>query len=114
MTHEVRFLRTARNEFDRASTWYDQQRAGLGNSFISAIAEILDRVSQNVNFYPQVFLDVREAVVSRFPYCVYYRAVVFTQVLDLDCGLRHRCLFSPVRCGRLQKYRRRPLGPDKR
>jgi len=73
MTHEVLFLLTARNEFDRASTWYDQQRAGLGNSFILAIAEILNRVSLHVDFYPQVFLDVREAAVSRFPYCVYYR-----------------------------------------
>ena len=73
MRHEIRFVRTARNEFDRASSWYDKQRAGLGNSFISAIGEILDRVSLHTDFYPQVFLDVREAAVSRFPYCIYYR-----------------------------------------
>jgi plasmid stabilization system protein ParE len=24
------------------------------------------------NFYPQVYQDVREAIVSGFPYCVYY------------------------------------------
>jgi hypothetical protein len=31
------FHRAAREEFDQAATWYDNQRPGLGSAFVAAI-----------------------------------------------------------------------------
>jgi plasmid stabilization system protein ParE len=34
---------------------------------------VLDRIAEQPDFYAQVFEDVREALVSGYPYAVYYR-----------------------------------------
>jgi plasmid stabilization system protein ParE len=67
------FRPSARNEFDAAADWYEQQRAGLGAKFTAAVEVVLDRISEQPDYYPAVFEDVREGLVKRFPYCVYYR-----------------------------------------
>jgi plasmid stabilization system protein ParE len=37
------------------------------------VQKVLDTIAANPERYPLVSDDVREALVSRFPYCVYYR-----------------------------------------
>jgi plasmid stabilization system protein ParE len=73
MTLPVVFRRAARVEFDGAADWYEQRRAGLGAVFTAAVQRVLDRIAAQPDFYPQVYQDVREALVSGYPYCVYYR-----------------------------------------
>jgi plasmid stabilization system protein ParE len=65
--------RAARKEFDAAADWYEQRRSGLGPQFIAEVERIFDRVVDNPEFYPLVHRDIREALVRRFPYVVYYR-----------------------------------------
>jgi plasmid stabilization system protein ParE len=67
------FRPAAQAEFDHATTWYEQQRPGLGRDFASEVQQVLDTVANDPERYPVVDGDVREAPVSRFPYCVYYR-----------------------------------------
>ncbi len=69
----VVFRRAARVDFDDAADWYQQRRAGLGAAFTAAIQRILHQIAAQPDFYPQVYQDVREALVSGYPYCVYYR-----------------------------------------
>jgi toxin ParE1/3/4 len=73
MTLPIVFRRAARVEFDDAADWYEQRRAGLGTAFTAAVQQVLDRLAAQPAFYPQVYGDVREALVCGFPYCVYYR-----------------------------------------
>lgn len=73
MSLPIVFRRLARAEFDDAADWYEQRRAGLGAAFTVAVQQVLDQMSAQPGFYPQVFQDVREALVSGYPYCVYYR-----------------------------------------
>lgn len=68
------FRPAARFEFDEAAAWYEEQRPGLGEDFVAAIDQVLNVIAEQPNRYPLVEGDVREAPVSRFPYCVYYRA----------------------------------------
>jgi len=67
------FRRVARAEFDDAADWYEQHRVGLGASFTTAVQQVLDRIAAQPDLYPQVYGDVREALVAGFPYIVYYR-----------------------------------------
>jgi toxin ParE1/3/4 len=69
----VVFRRAARAEFDDAADWYEARQAGLGARFTAAVQQVLDRVAAQPDRYPQVYGGVREAIVPRFPYCVYYR-----------------------------------------
>jgi plasmid stabilization system protein ParE len=73
MSLPVVFRRLARAEFDDAGDWYEQRRAGLGAVFTAAVQQVLDQIAAQPDFYAQVYQDVREALVSGFPYCVYFR-----------------------------------------
>jgi hypothetical protein len=39
MTLRVVFRRAAKDEFERAAVWYDEQRSGLGEEFIHEIEQ---------------------------------------------------------------------------
>jgi toxin ParE1/3/4 len=73
MSFPIVFRRAARAEFDDAADWYEQRRAGLGAAFTAAVQRVLDQISAQPDFYPQVYQEVREALVAGYPYCVYYR-----------------------------------------
>src|SRR5438270_9757901 len=67
------FRPAAQTEFDEAAAWYEGQRPGLGTDFVAEVQQVLDTVANHPERYPAVSGDVREALVSRFPYCVYDR-----------------------------------------
>jgi toxin ParE1/3/4 len=73
MNLRLLFRRAARAEFDDGADWYEQRRAGLGAAFTVAVQRTLNQIAAHPDFYPQVYQDVREALVSGYPYCVYYR-----------------------------------------
>jgi plasmid stabilization system protein ParE len=67
------FRTIAQTEFDDAAAWYERQRPGLGGDFVAEIQKVLDTIANDPERYALAAGDVREALVSRFPYCVYYR-----------------------------------------
>ena len=73
MSLPVVFRTAAQAEFDNATAWYESQRAGLGTSFATEVQKVLDTIANQPHGYPIASGDVREAPVSRFPDCVYYR-----------------------------------------
>ena len=74
MSLPIIFRRAARAELDDAADWYEQRRAGQGAAFVAAVQKVLDQIAAQPQLYPVALDDVREAMVSGFPYCVYYRA----------------------------------------
>jgi toxin ParE1/3/4 len=73
MNLPIRFLPEAKDEFDAATDWYEQRRAGLGVDFVARVREVLDRIAANPALHATVYQDVRKAVVRQFPYVVLYR-----------------------------------------
>ena len=73
MITRLAFRRVARVEFDEAADWYERRQVGLGPRFVAAVQRVLDRITELPDFYPVVHGDVREALVRRFPFCIYYR-----------------------------------------
>ena len=73
MTLPVVFRPAAQEEFDAAVAWYESQRPGLGGDFVAQVKHILVTIANHPERYRIADGDVREALVSRFPYCVYYR-----------------------------------------
>jgi plasmid stabilization system protein ParE len=59
---------------DEAFDYYEKQRPGLGVAFAARVQEVFDRIGANPQLHAAVLADVRKAVVSRFPYSVFYRA----------------------------------------
>ncbi|HUG91950.1 MAG TPA: type II toxin-antitoxin system RelE/ParE family toxin, partial [Planctomycetaceae bacterium] len=73
MTRPIVLRPEAQAEFNEASDWYEQQRLGLGVDFVRCVQHALDLIEELPQMYAQVFEDVRQAPVRRFPYSVLYR-----------------------------------------
>ncbi len=53
--------------------WYEGKRAGLGEEFLGAVGGCLHAIQEFPDMYARVHGEVRRAIVSRFPYTVFYR-----------------------------------------
>ena len=67
------FRDVARVEFKEATAWHEGRQSGLGAEFVEEVEEVFDKILRQPDRYPIKHADVREALVSRFPYAVYYR-----------------------------------------
>ena len=69
-----RFILRPRAERDIQSTfeWYESQRPGLGDEYLVSLRERLEMVRSSPEAFPILYRDVGRAVVSRFPYVVFY------------------------------------------
>jgi plasmid stabilization system protein ParE len=73
----VRFSAEAAAELEAAAQWYEEQRPGLGGTFVDAVETTLDRIAR----WPEsgvlidgvdAGLDIRRVPVQRFPYHLPY------------------------------------------
>jgi len=73
MASRLVFRRGAGRDLASAYGWYESQRTGLGEQFLAAVNASFDLIAQFPEMFAAVHGDVRRAVVSRFPYAVFYR-----------------------------------------
>jgi plasmid stabilization system protein ParE len=69
-----RFILRPRAEHDIQSAfeWYESQRPGLGDEFLVALRQRLEAVRSFPESNPILYRDIRRAVLSRFPYLIFY------------------------------------------
>ena len=75
MKRTIIFRPVARAEYDHEIAYYDGQQAGLGKEFCSTIDECLTEIVSTPLRYEMVVDDIRECIVPRFPFAIYYRVV---------------------------------------
>jgi toxin ParE1/3/4 len=73
MSLPVVFRPAALAEYVGAIKWYESQQVGLGQKFEDEVEKLLVQIQSHAKQFPVVLRDIREALLSRFPYCVYYR-----------------------------------------
>ena len=73
MNPPVILRRIAQAEFDDAADWYEGQSPGQGMAFTAAVREVLVDLGSRPEGHPLIHGDVREALVARYPYAIYYR-----------------------------------------
>lgn len=69
----IRFRPEAERELEEAVAWYEGKIPGLGLRFHQFVEQTIVKVGEFPDRFPLVFPGIREAPVSRFPFCVYYR-----------------------------------------
>lgn len=75
MKYVLVFRREVRDDLSDAYDWYESQQAGLGDEFIDCVDDLLNQIGMMPESYAIVYLDIRRAVIKRFPYAVYYRVI---------------------------------------
>ena len=72
MTLPVVFRPQAERELLDAEQWYEDRNPGLGLQFRAAVDQTVASVSTRPLSFPIVETDKRRALVSRFPYGLYF------------------------------------------
>jgi toxin ParE1/3/4 len=69
-----RFILRPRAERDIQSIfdWYESQQPTLGDEFKVSLRERLETIREFPEAAPMLYRDIRRAVVSRFPYLIFY------------------------------------------
>ena len=73
VARQVVFRPEAEDEVLEAREWYEARRSGLGKEFAQAVDETVSRIIEHPLAYQRAHKETRRAVLSRFPFAVYYR-----------------------------------------
>lgn len=72
MTLRLVFRRRFKVDLVAGFDWYEEQRPGLGEHFLSAVQSTLKSVETHPEIFVSVHGEVRRAIVSRFPFAIFY------------------------------------------
>jgi toxin ParE1/3/4 len=73
MSLPLDFHPSVRDEIDDAHDWYERRRPGLGRDFLDEVERALAAITANPARYGFADADIREGLLTRFPYAIYYR-----------------------------------------
>ncbi|MFH1111133.1 MAG: type II toxin-antitoxin system RelE/ParE family toxin [Planctomycetota bacterium] len=62
----------AEADLAEAYAWYEERRAGLGQSLLLSVEAALASIRENPLLFPVVHGNIRRALIRRFPFGVYY------------------------------------------
>lgn len=72
MTRKFVLRARAEQDIQSAFQWYEAQRAGLGDEYLTALRERLEAIRSFPESSPVLYRGIRRAVMSRFPYLIFY------------------------------------------
>jgi toxin ParE1/3/4 len=74
MSYLIRIRPQAERDVEKAFSWYEGQRPGLGREFILELDKVLLRLSKYPYMYREIRRGVRRTITRRFPIAVFYIA----------------------------------------
>ncbi len=69
----VVYRRKVGRDLAGAYAWYEEQRPGFGEDFLAAVNASFEAIQEFPAMFARVHGEVRRAIVSGFPYAVFYR-----------------------------------------
>lgn len=83
MSWNVRFTALADDDVSAAHAGYASTRADLGDEFLADVEKVIDKLAQFPEAGPLVHHELRRALLSRFPYSLYYRLVPILTTIEV-------------------------------
>lgn len=72
MAARMHLTSAAEKDIDEAYAWYEKQRSGLGDDFLTRVEACLRQIDRWPKLFPSVDEHCRRALVRRFPYAIYF------------------------------------------
>jgi plasmid stabilization system protein ParE len=72
MSVKLFFRPETEKDIAEAFEWYQHQRIGLGEEYLSCVDACIERIARMPESYPEVYMKFRRALIRRFPYAVFY------------------------------------------
>jgi len=73
MIRPLVFRRRVGEDLARAYQWYDARRRGHGDEFLAGVGTTFDAIERLPSTFARIHGEVRRAVVSKFPYAVFFQ-----------------------------------------
>ena len=73
MARRIVFRPEAEDDVLEVRQWYESRRPGLGKAFGQAVDALMTRIVANPFLVQRAHLETRRAVLSDFPYAIYFR-----------------------------------------
>jgi plasmid stabilization system protein ParE len=69
----ILILEDAAEDIISIFNWYESKRHGLGDDFELCLDDVISRISSTPEIYPEWYRQTRCALMTRFPYGVFYK-----------------------------------------
>jgi toxin ParE1/3/4 len=65
----------AADDIQQAYSWYERQRTGLGEGFLTCVDACLATIRRSPELHAPVHENYRRALIRRFPYMIFYEYI---------------------------------------
>ena len=72
MVYKLIIKPKSQQDIREAMEWYKNQNINLPEKFLEKIDESLVKIQKNPQHYQKRYKEIRQAIVDRFPYTIYY------------------------------------------
>ncbi len=72
MSYSIKLLPIAYNDLQEAKKWYNEKREDLGEEFKKAVNAEIEHIKRHPEHYQRIYKDLRQALLTRFPYAIFY------------------------------------------
>jgi plasmid stabilization system protein ParE len=78
------FRSAAAADVEDVYRWYEAQRPGLGDEFLTAVSTVLESLVAYPERFPVVYRETRRVNLRRFPYGLFYR-IIDDEIIVVAC-----------------------------
>lgn len=72
MSYTIKLLPVVYKDLQKAKKWYNDQREDLGEEFKTEVNKELAYIKEYPEHYQQKYKELRQSLVTRFPYAIFY------------------------------------------
>ena len=83
MSYQLIIDPLAQEDVEKAYRYFEDLQSGLGTGFLSALADLFDKIENRPNMFQAVEGDIRRGIIRRFQYAIFYRVIKDRSVLVL-------------------------------
>ncbi len=73
MNYSIKLLPIVHTDLRKAKKWYNQQKESLGEEFKIEVNKEIDYIGQSPEHYRLKYKELRQSLVPRFPYAIFYQ-----------------------------------------
>ncbi len=73
MSYRVKLLPIVYKDLQKAKKWYQDKSEELAEDFKSSVNSEINYISQYPQHYQRKYKELRQSLVTRFPYAIFYK-----------------------------------------
>lgn len=85
MAYQIKVTQQAEDELDEVMGWYEEEKLGLGITFLNHFFNRVAYLKDNPYLYQKVYKTYRRLLMKKYPYAIYYEIEEQKQAIMVLC-----------------------------